>query len=78
MVWVSHSSMVFWVQNEAKGAVEFMGLEKGEREGKMAVSGSLGGRAALTGFSLWQPYSTFSRFFFFFFYVLTDFSPYSL
>lgn len=45
-MWVSHSSLVFWVQNEAKGAVEFMGLEKG----KMAVFGSLGGRAALTVF----------------------------
>lgn len=34
LVWVSHSSLVFWVQNKAKGAVEFRGLEKGEREEK--------------------------------------------
>lgn len=76
MVWVSHSSLVFWVQNEAKGAVEFMGLEKGGREGEMVVSGSLGGRAALTGFFLWQLDSTLSRFFllsngFFFIFFLT-------
>lgn len=35
LVWVSYSSLVFWVQNKAKGAVEFRGLEKGERKEKL-------------------------------------------